>query len=203
MAAGAGLAMDRAAEGDLLGTRLRRREKVAEIEGMAGAQGRKFSLECRPVGALKRAAQALDLAALSSARLADEERQGRERPRKPRAQTLALGRRHGRGGEPPRVTRYHDELDGKPPPVLVLRAGGEGERRRERQDESPQACYGSFTFCSIGPAFRMDHSAIEPSYILAFLLPSSSLATNQPSEERCPVLQNTIWSPLTGTPATR
>ena len=36
---------------------------------------------------------------------------------------------------------------------------------------------------------RQVHSTIEPSYILDCLLPTISLATNQPIDAQCPVLQ--------------
>ncbi len=45
----------------------------------------------------------------------------------------------------------------------------------------------------------MVHANIDPSYILASLLPRISDDANQPIEAQCPVLQKVIWGPVVGT----
>ncbi len=55
-------------------------------------------------------------------------------------------------------------------------------------------------FSSMGMPAAVQET-IEPSYICASLLPSSSDDTNQPIDAQCPVLQKLIWSPVVATPA--
>ena len=59
----------------------------------------------------------------------------------------------------------------------------------------------SLIVCWMGRLGSLVHSAMEPSYISVFLLPTISLAANQPSEAQWPVLQKEICSAFTSTPA--
>lgn len=85
-----------------------------------------------------------------------------------------------------RIARCNDRL-----------GDGTVTQRRPAKNEPKKAVHpgpgqSSLTLCSTGPALVMVHSVIDPSYILAFLLPISSLETNQPTEAQWPVLQKLI-----------
>lgn len=120
------------------------------------------------------------------------------------AQAFAVERQFAGRLDAAHVARHHRQLGGEAPLVLALRRGRGGKHRSGREGEDAKQAHGqlSLTFCSMAPPLSMVHSTIEPSYMRAFLLPISSLETNQPTEAQWPVLQKLICSPLVGTPAT-
>ena len=142
--------------------------------------------------------------AFTAAGAAQQEGKRRQGARQAGAQAFAVQRQFAGRLDAAQVARHHHEFGGQAPLVLALRRGRGGTCRGGREGEDAKPAHGqlSLTFCSMPPPLSRVHSTIEPSYMRAFLLPSSSLETNQPTEAQWPVLQKLICSPLVGTLAT-
>ena len=202
MAAGAGLAVDGFAEAQPLGrggpgdkrTRLKRMPATERIE----AGGKRSPVALRERGTQRRRCRSRRAGA------AQQQGKGGQRAGEPRPQSFAVFRGFGIRLQAAQVARHHHQLGSQSPLMLALRRGRGGTHRRGREGEDAKQSHAqlSLTFCSTPPPLSMVHSIIEPSYMRAFLLPISSLETNQPTEAQWPELQKLICSPLVGTPAT-
>ncbi len=199
MAAGAGLAVDGFAQAQPFGCGFLRQE-AAQIEGMLAFQSFEGGAQGAPVAPLQGSTErgyGIGVAICA----AQQKGERGQRTGKAGLQAFAVQGRFGTGRGAAHVPCHDRQFGGESPLMLVLgrRRGGTHRRGEAQQEETRQHVYCSLTFCSIEPPLSMVHSTIEPSYRRAFLLPISSLETNQPTDAQWPVLQKLIWSPLAGT----